>query len=62
MKKLFIQPKIKVSVFSTENLITASGGEPATTNYSVMEGKMQNEYGSDLRGVATASFNIGSQE
>lgn len=58
MKKLFIQPEIKVSMFFTENILTVSGDEDEPTNYSIIEGQIGNVNG----GVASASFTDGSQE
>ncbi len=58
MKKLFIQPEIKVSVFSIENLITASG------NKDVVRGVMTGG-GTTVDGIAEASIDLsggGSQE
>lgn len=58
MKKLFIQPEIKVSVFSIENLITASG------NKDVVRGVMTGG-GTTVYGIAEASIDLsggGSQE
>ncbi|MFQ7291010.1 MAG: hypothetical protein ACLRQ0_02010 [Monoglobales bacterium] len=37
MKKNFLNPEIKISIFNTENLITASGGTEPTSLQSYME-------------------------
>lgn len=55
MKKLFIQPEIKVSVFSTENLITASG------NKDVVRGKLTGG-STTVDGIAEASINLGGSQ
>ena len=53
MKKYFTEPKITVSMFFTENILTESGGgEPAETNYSIIEDQIGNANG----GVASVSF------
>ncbi len=51
MKKNFLNPEIKISIFNTENLITASGGTEPTS----LEADMQ-QNGNVNGGVTSMSF------
>lgn len=52
MKKNFLNPEIKISIFNTENLITASGGGTKPTS---LEADMQ-QNGNVNGGVTSMSF------
>lgn len=51
MKKNFLNPEIKISIFNTENLITASGGTEPTS----LEADMQ-QNGNVNGGVTSMRF------